>query len=55
MDGEEPLLEGMAGAPKYGMTLDHYISRMITTPASAAATSGEGNYIATKANKSSGC
>jgi hypothetical protein len=48
MDGEDPLLEGMAAAAAaaaskaaYGMTLDHYMSRMVTTPASAAATSGE--------------
>ena len=29
---------------KFGMTLDHYMLQMVTTPASAAATSGVGSW-----------
>ncbi|GAX73900.1 hypothetical protein CEUSTIGMA_g1350.t1 [Chlamydomonas eustigma] len=53
LDGEEPLLEERAGGQPvhtrmvttYGMTLDQYMSRMVTTPASAASTSGLGTPV----------
>ena len=41
-DGGAAAGHGDGSSPSsYGMTLAHYMSRMVTTPASAAATSGE--------------